>query len=202
MARRKKDQDTDLNYDAIAAQPTTEGKSEVINNQLNSVPVPSITDAITHRNRGGQLILETLNKEADRGRYNPEKRSTEPRRVWKLRVLKIKEDGRLRDPKPGDKIEVVTDRTNRLPSGKKIGTTKMDEFRRMGKDTFTRYQTLEVDNSLCVSCEYAIAAQLLTQFGRHYKSKIPLNGYPQDILYEEFVEYEEEEKGVNRGNSK
>lgn len=202
MAKRKKDQDTDLNYDAIAAQPTTEGKSDVISNQLESVPVPSITDALTHRNRGGQMILELLNKEADKGHYNPKTRTTEPRRVWKLRVLKVKSNGQLRDPKPGDKIEVVTSRTNRLPSGKKIGTTKMDEYRRMGKDTFTEYHTITVDESLCISCEYPIASQLLTQFGRHYKSKIPLNGYPQDILYEEVVEYEEDEKGVSRGNSK
>lgn len=189
MSKAKKDVD----YGTIGVQPTSAQKVNFIQREIIRVKVPSLTDAITNRESGGQKMLETLDKARKEGEFNPDTQSYDNSvKKWRLRKLK-NQDGS--NPKPGDEIRVKYFQTTRDEAGNKKGANEIESLKRRGLGShYERYHVVRLDSDCCAEFDYADAITLLTQFGIHYEHKYPMNQHPYRNNH---TQWEEVIDGVN-----
>lgn len=173
MSKAKKDVD----YGTIGVQPTNNQKIEMIQREIIRVKVPSLTDALTNRESGGQKMLETLDKARKEGEYNPDEGSYDNSvKKWKLRKIQ-NEDGS--PVKPGQNIRIKYFQTTRNQAGLKMGANDIESLKRRGLGAhYERYHSVNLDSDCCAEFDYADAITLLTQFGIHYQHRYPLNKHP------------------------
>ncbi len=172
MAERK-----ELDWAAIANNPNEMKKRATAADELERVGADfMISDALSHKMEAGHFVLQCINGNIN-GRPAPAKRGAlaAAQRQYKLRVLMDKWGEPV---KPGDKVEWKRgqDLRNHV-TGNKITAADIKELIRRGElRTIQDWGEAEVDGDLCITVDFADAAQLLDTRGVHYNSDAPITG--------------------------
>ena len=158
-------EDHHINYAYIVAPRTVDARLSALDQEIERVEHVLLTDAITHMEYGGALVLETLAKEQVHKNIR-----------WKIRVVK---DEWGNAPKPGD---VVTRRIQRKlvdRAGRKLRSNAVNAMKRQGgfEKRYIDKREFVVDDKGCIDCGYEDAAWLLSTHGIHYKTNEGLGGH-------------------------
>lgn len=133
----------------------------------------SISDMFANLARGGHAVLHRLEVECKK---NSERGDV---RKWKIKCMKHR-DGK--EAKPGDRIEWIWDRHNRLDygEGRKIGVQEKNDMIRRGDGHLIEERGYAIlDERCCFDATYREAADLLSKWGVYYLSGKPLSPYPE-----------------------
>lgn len=173
------DQEQDkFDFNAYAKLSTPEEKYRMLDNQYKEAEYLVLSDPMMYRSSGGNEVLMYIQECAKGGALNPstKRRDNTLPCTWKLKLLKHTDGS---DPKPGDQIEWVTQRTNKV-FGKKIGTTEAKEFVRRGDaDRLTQKSVAVLDKDCCFVVGYTDATQLLNNNGIYFRTGYPISNLPE-----------------------
>lgn len=150
----------------------------MLDNQYRDADYLVLSDPLMYRSLGGYQVMQYLQRRALLGKPNPDTGRNDRTRpyTWRLKLL-IHTDGT--QPKPGDKIEWVTQRNNKV-MGKKIGTTEANELIRRGDvEMITEKTAAVLDKDCCFEVGYEDASQLLANNGVYFRTGYPITGLPE-----------------------
>lgn len=157
-----------IDYNRISNSRGMNEKLSCMQEEIERCRYISLTDAISLRGRGGQLVMEFLDDEFRRNGI------TGKHRIWKLRCLKHP-DGSV--PKPGDEIRREINNTPRALDRKKLTLQTINQMHITGEiNKYKDVRTFTVDEDGCITCSYDDAGWFLSTFGVHYNTGYPLGG--------------------------
>jgi len=164
-----------IDYEAIAIQPDKRTKLRAASDQFDKVAYINISDALANFERGGDIVLQKLDKEAKNGRYDSglKAHTMTKQRQYKIKVL----FDRFGQPvKKGDVVEWKFDLRTRDADDRKLSTKDIANIIRTGRgDSLKIMHAAEVDKDGCITVDYQDAAKLLNNWGMHYSGKTPIS---------------------------
>jgi len=158
-------EDHHINYAYIVAPRTVDARLEALDQELERVNYVLLTDAITHMNYGGSLVMETLANEP-----------VHSNKKWKIQVVK---DEWGNPPKPGDVITRKIQRKLVDRAGRKLRSNAVNAMKRQGsfERRYIDKREFVVDDKGCIECSYDDAGWFLSTYGVHYESGEGLGGH-------------------------
>jgi hypothetical protein len=174
----KKQDKNKFDFAAYTKLSSPEERFRMLDDQYKSAEYLVLSDPFMYRDSGGYDVIKYIQGRSGYGMINPATGKTDKTRpyVWKLRLL-VHTNGS--SPRPGDRVEWVTQRTNRV-MGKKIGTTQARELIRRGdSDKLTETNAAILDKDCCFLVGYEDASQLLSNNGVYFRTGYPISGLPQ-----------------------
>jgi hypothetical protein len=157
-----------IDYNKIATQTGRENKIQAAEDEIARVGYVCLTDAISHPDQCGNLVLVWLED-------NERSFGTEPKQRFKI---KVRCDAWGDKPNPGDIVErkIMKPLTDR--SGNLLRNNVINDMRRRGtfEKQFIEVRKFEVDEKGCIDCGYNDAVFFLTEFGVHFETHAAICG--------------------------
>lgn len=152
-----------VDYNAIVTQRTLDGRIEAMMREIEKSGYVCLTDAISHYEFGGALMLERLMRDHE------DKMPTGEQRRWKLFVMR---DEWGNAPKPGEKIVRAVMRKRVDAAGRKMRSRAINDMKRRGTydKQFVHKREFVVDDKGCIECTIDDAAWFLMEYGVNFES--------------------------------
>jgi hypothetical protein len=172
------DEQNKFDFNKFSQLSSPEERYRMLDNSFKEADYLVLSDPFMYRSSGGTEVLQYIEQRVNDGMYNKTTGRNDRTKpfTWRLKLLKHTNGSK---PKPGDRIEWVTQRTNKIMD-KKIGTTQArDLIRRGDGDRLTHTNAAVLDNDCCFVVGFEDASHLLSNNGVYFRTGYPISNLPE-----------------------